>query len=152
MIKKNLIIIPILMFNFCFLYDERDFTIIDEKNTMNRHLTYTKSESEIKIMSVTLVKVLDCGLPFNIAAPLSTIGNDEDPYIGTKNRQITYEKKAVDRCLKSILFLNCPTYPLNTTNAIEEMTLNITTNRIMNCTFETIWFIEFKKPFSGALF
>lgn len=125
---------------------------IFENETFNQHLTQTKYDTELMITLTTVVKVSDCGFYPGQAFALSSIGNDEKPRPKPRNLRITYEKKAVDRCIKSILFINCPTFPLNTTLAVDEMVSNIATNRFLNCTFEPIRFFKFNKPLSGSFF
>lgn len=119
---------------------------IDNPNTS---LTISKKETENKIAAYTTIKTLSCQFEGFQAYYFSELGNDEDPRPDYNNKSIYYEKKAVSACLRSILAIPCPTYPLNTTQAVSEMLIHIATNRVLNCTFKVAEFFEFEKPFYG---
>lgn len=119
---------------------------IDNPNT---DLTISKKETEDKIIKYTLIKAISCQFdPFR-SFVFSELGNDEDPNPDANNKSIYYEKRAVNACLRSILMIPCPTYPINTTQAITEMVGHITANRLQNCTFRVARFFEFEKPLYG---
>jgi hypothetical protein len=136
---KLKLLIPILLFN-CFL----------PPNNPNQEFTISKFETENKITEYTFIKSLSCNFDSAQSFFFSELGNDEDPEIDTRNKTILYEKKAVNHCLSSILIISCPNFPRNTTQAIELMAFNITSNRVLNCTFNTLEFFTFEKPRSGS--
>ncbi|TGL90780.1 hypothetical protein EHQ68_04990 [Leptospira congkakensis] len=119
---------------------------IDNPNTS---LTISKKETEDKIAAYTMIKTLSCQLEGFQSYLYSEIGNDEDPSPDNQNKSIYYEKRAVSACLRSILAIPCPTYPKNTTQAVSEMVVHITANRLLNCTFKVANFFEFEKPLYG---
>lgn len=116
----------------------------------NTEFTISKKDTEKLIAQYTFLKTLSCNFEIGQVAFFSELGNDQDPKPNAKNHSILYEKKAVKHCLSSILVIPCPILPTNTSQAIENMVFNITSNRRINCTFATIEFFTFEKPLSGS--
>lgn len=116
----------------------------------NTEFTISKQDTEKLIAKYTFLKTFSCNFEFDQAVVFSELGNDQSPKPSSKNYSILYEKKAVRHCLKSILVIPCPAFPINTTQAVENMTFNIASNRKINCTFATLEFFSFEKPLSGS--
>ncbi len=117
----------------------------------NTEFTFSKYQAEEKIMNANIIKTLACNFTMAHAYGFADLGNDQDPNPNERNKTIYYEKRAVRHCIKSILTIPCPTFPTNTTQAVNEMTFNFLSNRKLNCTFDVIKFLDFKKPLSGNI-
>ncbi|MCW7492814.1 hypothetical protein ND861_07370 [Leptospira sp. 2 VSF19] len=112
-------------------------------NNPNTSLTISKKET------YTSIKAISCLFdPFR-SGLFTELGNDEDPSPDAHNETIYYEKRAESACLRSILAIPCPSYPINTTQATSEMVAHIAVNRSQNCTFKVARFFEFEKPLYG---